>query len=217
MSFDLDGTITDISFVNSVWLEGIPSLYATKNGLGFEDAKTLVMSEYLKVGKDRLEWYDLGYWIAKFGLATSPRAVLSSFQHRIMVFPEVPAVLKELKDAGFRLVVVTNARREFVDLELENTRIGHFFERVFSSTSDFGLIKKSTDIYRKVCSTCGISPEEMIHVGDDQCFDFEVPSKLGITAFYLDRTRENSVDHVINSLQELCRKLENDKEFRRNK
>jgi FMN phosphatase YigB (HAD superfamily) len=102
---------------------------------------------------------------------------------------------------------VTNARREFVDLELETTKIGHYFERVFSSTSDFGLIKKSVSVYRKVCSICDVSPEEMIHVGDDECFDFEVPCKLGITAFYLDRTGEHSGEHVINNLKQLDERL----------
>jgi len=207
LSFDLDGTITDILFVNSVWLEGIPRLYAAKNGLSPEDARNRVMREYGKVGKDRLEWYDLGYWIVKFGLTISPEEVLNSFQRRIRLFPEVPGVLKECKDMGFRLVVVTNARREFVDLELEKTQIGHYFERVFSSTSDFGLIKKSVRVYRKVCSICCISPEEMIHVGDDRCFDFEVPSRLGISAFYLDRTGENSGDHVVKSLKQIGEKL----------
>jgi putative hydrolase of the HAD superfamily len=208
LSLDLDGTITDILFVNSVWLEGIPRLYAVKNGLAFEDAKNRVMREYCKVGKERLEWYDLSYWIAMFGLEVSPEEVLTSFQHRIRIFPEVPRVLKDFKELGLRLIVLTNARREFVDLELQKTKIGHFFEQVFSSTSDFGLIKKSISVYRKVCSVCGILPEEMIHVGDDQCFDFEVPSRLGITAFYLDRTSENSGDHVIDSLDHLGKRLE---------
>jgi len=203
VSFDLDGTLTDTSFVDSVWLEGIPRSYALKNGLSFEDAKARVMNEYSKVGRKRLEWYDLSYWIEKLGLEISPEQVLSSFRHRIRIFSEVPAVLEEFRDRRLRLIVVTNARREFVDLELEITKMGHYFERVFSSTSDFGLIKKSASVYRKVCSICEIFPDEMIHVGDDECFDFKVPSKLGITAFYLDRTNESSGDHVITSLKQL--------------
>jgi FMN phosphatase YigB (HAD superfamily) len=207
MSFDLDGTITDISFVNSVWLDGIPRLYALKHGLGFEDAKMKVMSEYGKVGRERLEWYDLSYWIAKLGLSVSPREVLNSFEHRIRVFPEVPEVLGEFRNSGLRLIVVTNARREFVDLELEKTGIRHFFEHVFSSTSDFGLIKKTVRLYQRVCSICDVSPGEMIHVGDDQCFDFDVPSKLRIKAFYLDRAGQQSGESVVHSLKELSRRI----------
>jgi len=203
VSFDMDGTITDLSFVDSVWLEGIPRLYAVKNGVSFEDARTYVKREYEKVGRERLEWYDLNYWTENFGLAISPVDVLSYFQHRIKLFPEVNEVLEELKDKGFRLIVVTNARREFVNLELKKTKIGHYFERVFSSTSDFGLIKKKVNLYKKVCSIIGISPSEMVHVGDDRFFDFVIPSKLGIKAFYLDRTGEDSGDLVIHSLKEL--------------
>jgi putative hydrolase of the HAD superfamily len=207
VSFDLDGTITDTSFVDSVWLKGIPRSYALKNGLTFEDAKNRVMKEYSKIGKKRLQWYDLSYWINKLGLEVSPEEVLSSFRHKIRIFPDVREVLEEFRDRRLRLIVVTNARREFVDLELETTKIGHYFERVFSSTSDFGLIKKSVSVYRKVCSICDVSPEEMIHVGDDECFDFDVPCKLGITAFYLDRTGEHSGEHVINNLKQLDERL----------
>jgi putative hydrolase of the HAD superfamily len=207
VSFDMDGTLTDISFVDSVWLEGIPGLYALKNGLSFEDAKSIVMNEYGKVGRKRLEWYDLSYWIGKLSLGISSTEILSRFQHKICVFPEVHEVLEKLKDMGFRLIIVTNARREFVDLELEKTKIGRYFERVFSATSDFGLIKKTVSLYKKVCSICEVSPNEMVHVGDDECFDFEVPNRLGIMAFYLDRTGKRSEESVIHSLREIDEKL----------
>src|SRR5208337_79431 len=163
----MDGTLTDISFVNSVWLEGIPRLYALKYGLAFEDAKNFVTREYGKVGKQRLEWNDLSYWIGRFCLDVSPVEILSSFQDRIGVFPEVTEALEEFRDMGFRLIIVTNARREFADLELEKTKIGHYFERVFSATSDFGLIKNTPNLYKKVWSICEVTPNEMIHVGDD--------------------------------------------------
>jgi len=207
VSFDMDGTITDLSFVKSVWLEGIPSLYATKNGISFEDAKKHVITEYAKVGRERLEWYDLGYWTKKLGLDVEPEMVLVSFQNRIRIFPEVNEVLEGCQDKGFKLIIVTNARRAFLNLELEKTGIGHYFDHVFSSTSDFGLIKKAVDVYQKVCSICGIYPAEVVHVGDDQCFDFEIPKKLGITAFYLDRTSVASGEWVIHNLRELGEKI----------
>ena len=203
ISFDMDGTITDLSFVDSVWLEGIPRLYAKKSGVSFEDARTYVKREYDKVGRERLEWYDLSYWTKKFDLSIYPQEILISFQSRIKLFPEVNEVLDQCKDAGFTLIIVTNARREFLDLELEKTEIGHYFERVFSSTSDFGLIKISTNLYQKVCNTIGVSPGELVHVGDDRCFDFDNPRKLGIKAFYLDRNGGHSGDLVIRNLKEL--------------
>jgi putative hydrolase of the HAD superfamily len=203
----MDGTITDTAFVDSVWLEGIPRLFAAKNSIPLKQAKKHVKTEYDKVGRERLEWYDLAYWIDKFGLNISPRTVLHDFEDRINMFPEVPKVLEKLKNKGFRLIITSNARREFVDLELEKTNITNYFEHVFSSTSDFGLIKNSVRLYEKVCAICKIAPNEMVHTGDDPLFDFEVPRALGISAFYLDRTRQCKQETAIHTLEELNQRL----------
>ena len=206
VSFDLDGTITDISFADSVWLEGIPRSFADKNGVSLENAKRRVMCEYAKVGRDRLEWYDLRYWIGKLCLDVRPEELLDSYQHKIKIYPEVVEVLEEFSSMGFRLIVVSNARREFVDLELQKTNIARYFERVYSATSDFGLTKNKVELYRKVCEICDVSPNEVIHVGDDHSFDFEVPSRLDINSFYLDRTSKKSGEYVVHNLKELSRK-----------
>ena len=207
VSFDLDGTITDTCFVDSVWLEGIPRLYALEKNLPLEGAKRLVKQEYDKIGRERLEWYDPSYWIEKFGLHISPKELLNSFESKIRIFPEVPEVLEEIRARELKQIIVSNARREFVDLEIDKTNIAQYFERIFSATSDFGQIKKSVDIFQEVCKICHITPEEMIHVGDDRLFDFEIPRKLGVPAFYLDRTGQCKEKSAIHNLRELNEKL----------
>lgn len=207
VSFDLDGTLIEACFADSVWLEGIPRLYSAKNGVSLEDAKRTVKEEYEKVGKQKLEWYDLQCWIGKFGLNVSPRELLKFFSHRVKMFSDVPSVLAELKHRGFRLAVVTNGHREFLNFELSQAKIDYFFERVFSSTSDFGLVKKTVTPYQKVCSILNVSPEEMVHVGDDVIFDFDVPKRLGILAFHLDRKGEHKGEFVVRSLTEFSEKL----------
>ena len=68
LSFDLDGTIITKKFVDTVWLEGLPKLYAEKNGLSLRKAKEYIFSEYEKIGDGRIEWYDIKYWFKKFNL-----------------------------------------------------------------------------------------------------------------------------------------------------
>ena len=68
ISLDMDGTLVNSRFVDKVWMEGMPMLYAEKTGLDFPAAKEYVVGEYMKIGSDKLEWYDLKYWIEKFGL-----------------------------------------------------------------------------------------------------------------------------------------------------
>ena len=43
ISFDMDGTLVDVEFTDWVWGHGIPSLYAEKAGVSFEEAKTFVV------------------------------------------------------------------------------------------------------------------------------------------------------------------------------
>lgn len=208
ISFDLDGTLFDTMFVDTVWLEEMPRLYSVKKRVSVDDATKIVKKEYDKVGKDRVEWYDINYWIRRFDLKVNAKELLRSFEHKIRPYPEVPKVLDRLRQRGFRLIVVTNAGREFAELELEKANIKKYFNRVFSSTSDFGVVKKNVKLYQTVCDMLGVSPQEMIHVGDDWKFDFHVPNGLGILAFYLDRTGEQQGEFVIHSLEELDRKLE---------
>ena len=59
ISLDMDGTLVNSRFVDKVWMEGMPRLYADRTGLDFQDAKEYVIGEYMKIGSDRLEWYDL--------------------------------------------------------------------------------------------------------------------------------------------------------------
>ena len=208
ISFDLDGTLFDNRFVDSVWLEEIPRLYSVKRRVSFDDAKKAVEREYDKVGNGKLEWYDLQYWIRKFGLDIAWQELLRRFENRIETYPEVLKVLQGLKQRGFRLIIVTNARREFVELELRKAGIENYFEHVFSSTSDFRMVKKTVDTYQRVCNILEISPKEIVHIGDDQNFDFHVPRKLGILAFHLDRTGKKKGEFVIHRLNELNRRLE---------
>jgi len=207
ISFDLDGTLINNRFADSVWLEGIPRLYAVKKGASFDDAKKTVKREYDKVGKNRPEWYDLDCWIKKFDLDVDRQDLFSHFEDRVETYPEVPRVLEELKQKGSRLIIVTNARSEFVEFELKKAALENYFERVFSSTSDFGLVKKTVNLYQRICNILEISPQEMIHIGDDRNFDFDVPRRLGILAFHLDRTGRNKGELVIYSLEELKKTL----------
>jgi HAD superfamily hydrolase (TIGR01549 family) len=204
----MDGTLTDTSFTDSVWLDGVSRKYAVKNGVSPKIAKRKVMSEYLKVGRERLEWYDLAYWVKRLDLDVSPEEILSSYRHRIKSYPEVHDVLREFRKDGFRLVILTNAHREFADLQLQETRLTPYFERVFSSTSDFGLVKNTVRPYRKMCRICNIGPEGLIHVGDDERFDFDVPRRLGIAAYHLERSSKKSGEFVIHNLKELIEKVD---------
>jgi putative hydrolase of the HAD superfamily len=181
---------------------GIPTLYAKKVGLSFEEAKTLVTQEYLKVGEGAIEWYDIKYWFRFFQLDESWKAVMERYTDKIKVYPDVNQTLQRL-EGRFPLILTSNAGREFIDLEMEATGLGRYFHRIFSATTDFGEVKKTVGFYQRICQILEARPREVVHVGDHYEFDYLVPRSLGIHAFYLDRSGKRSGDSVIPELKDL--------------
>jgi len=208
ISFDMDGTLIDPEFTDWVWGQGIPSLYAEKVGLPFEAAKSFVVEEYQKVGEGAIEWYDIKYWFGLFQLEGSWRDMMMQFVDKIKVYPDVNHTLDRLKDK-FPLILTSNAGREFIQIEMEATGLDQYFDRIFSATSDFGVVKKTTEFYQQVCQILETNPQEVIHIGDHYDFDYLVPQRLGIHAFYLDRSGKREGKNILRNLRELEERLLN--------
>ena len=206
ISFDMDGTLVDPVFTDWVWGHGIPTLYAQKTGLPFETAKVIVESEYRKVGDAAIEWYDIKYWFRFFRLEESWHALMERYIDKINVYSDVDHLLERLNDR-FQLVLTSNAGREFIKVEMEATGLGRYFGRIFSATSDFGEVKKTTAFYSRICQILEAVPDEIVHVGDHYEFDYLVPQSLGIHALYLDRSGEKKGDFVIQDLRNLEEKI----------
>ncbi len=202
ISFDMDGTLVDAEFTDWVWGHGIPTLYGEKMGLSFDEAKAFVTQEYLKVGEGAIEWYDIKYWFRLFQLDESWRGIMGRYTDRIKVYPDVNRLL-DLLSGRFRLVLTSNAGREFIDIEMEATGLERYFYQIFSATTDFGEVKKTAAFYRRICQILETRPQEIVHVGDHYEFDYLVPRSLGIHAFYLDRLGEQRGPFIISGLSDL--------------
>ncbi len=199
VSFDLEGTLVTQDFSEFVWLEGIPKLYAKKEKLNFQHAKKIVLEEYEKVGENRIEWYDIKYWLNHFGLKNNYMEVFREYVDKISYYPEVFEVLESLSK-NYVLVLISNSAREF--LEFLTEKIKSYFRYSFSATSDFKFVKKNEKFYRKVCEILNVKPENIAHVGDRWEDDFKIPRKVGIQAFYLDRLGKINHEFVVKNLKE---------------
>ncbi len=206
ISFDMDGTLVDPEFTDWVWCRGIPTLYAEKTGLSFEEAKAFVEREYRKVGEGAIEWYDIKYWFDFFQLDKSWKVLMEHYIDKINVYQDVNHILERLKNR-FPLVLTSNAGREFIDVEMEATGLGKYFDHIFSATSDFHLVKKTADFYRRICKILEADPHEVVHIGDHYEFDYLVPRSMGIQAFYLDRSSDQMGEFIISDLRDLEKRL----------
>jgi len=199
ISLDMDGTLVNSRFVDKVWMEGMPRLYAERTGLDLPAAREYVIGEYMKIGSDHLEWYDLKFWIDKFGLSIGKEELLELYEDEIEVYPEVEEVL-ELLSENYELVVTSNAAREFIYIELDGLQ--GYFREVFSATSDFREVKKSPLLYGAICAHLDARPFEVLHIGDHYSYDYESALDAGLDALFLDRRGERQGPEVIGDLRE---------------
>jgi HAD superfamily hydrolase (TIGR01549 family) len=197
ISFDAEGTLATFDFSQTIWHEGIPVLYAQKEGIGFDQAKAITAREYDRVGDQRLEWYDINYWFRYFQLG-SPQPMLESYQDRVSYYPEVTKVLSSLS-GRYQLIVASGTPLELLTPLLRD--IKPYFARVFSSISHYRQLK-TPEFYLAMCNVTGTEPGQVLHVGDSWQFDFLNSKRVGIRAVHLDRSGGNDASlHDLTQLE----------------
>ncbi|MBI2908178.1 MAG: HAD family hydrolase [Chloroflexi bacterium] len=202
VSLDMEGTLVTLTYSHKVWHEGIPDLYARKVGIGFREAKRLVQQQYDDVGEARPEWYDINYWFTRFGLS-DPQRLLEDYGRELAIYPEVKATLQRLSK-DYCLVVASNSARDF--LQVMTKAVGNSFKTVFSAISDGGQLK-TEGFFLRICRETGVTPAEVVHVGDHLEYDFHAPRRAGLHAFHLDRSQKTSGDSVVKDLEEFEERL----------
>ena len=68
-------------------------------------------------------------------------ALMEHYVDKINVYPDVHHLLDRLR-GSFRMILTSNAGREFIDVEMGATGLDRYFDRIFSATSDFREVKR---------------------------------------------------------------------------
>jgi putative hydrolase of the HAD superfamily len=206
ISFDLDGCLSDDTFDEQIWRQEIPRIYAEEKKLSFEAAYKQVTEEYSRLFRQKeLRWRDIAFWFEHFKLKTDWRHVVDALKHKIFLYGDVVPVLKQLK-GRYKLVVLSTANHNFLDLKLDTLKLRGYFDHVFS-TEDFGEMKKSKEVFQNVLKKLSLNKEELVHIGDSISADYETPKTIGIKSFHLDRSGKEHSEHACRTLYEFTEKV----------
>src|SRR3989344_5768566 len=108
ISFDLDGTLADNRFDLIIWDEEIPRLYAERNHISLEEAKTKVFAEYYKalyIEKVQ-QWKDVAYWFKRLDLDDSWEDIIKSASKNISLYTNAINVLEYLSKR-YKLLIIS--------------------------------------------------------------------------------------------------------------
>jgi 2-haloacid dehalogenase len=105
------------------------------------------------------------------------------------VFDEVPAALGELRERGWRLVILSNTDRDFIQASME--RIGVPFELAIVA-SEIGSYKPAPGHWREFLGVTQADPHRHVHVAASLFHDVEPCRDLGIPCVWINREGETA-------------------------
>jgi len=103
-------------------------------------------------------------------------------------YPEAIRALRELRSAGYRLGVISNASHSLPET-LRNVGLAPFFETITYSF-DVGAEKPDVRIFRRAVAQANATEERSIHVGDSFEADYLGARRAGLHAVLLQRQGE---------------------------
>ncbi|MFH1819536.1 MAG: haloacid dehalogenase type II [Pseudomonadota bacterium] len=162
--FDAYGTLFDVSSVargaqdalGERW-QALSELWRTKQlqytwlrGLGGHHA------DFWQVTGDALD-----FAMGTLGIKDDAlRARLMDLYLRIAAYPEVPAMLAELKSRGIKLAILSNGSPDMLAAAVANSGIAEYFDAVLS-VEEVGVFKPHPSVYGMAPQRLGVSKEQI--------------------------------------------------------
>jgi 2-haloacid dehalogenase len=104
------------------------------------------------------------------------------------VFDEVPAALGELRERGWRLVILSNTDREFIEASMSSIGVPFDFAIV---ASEIGSYKPAHGHWEEFATRSGADPGRHVHVAASLFHDVAPAAELAIPCVWINRLGEN--------------------------
>ncbi|MEB0205706.1 GMP/IMP nucleotidase [Pseudomonas sp. CCC3.1] len=159
---DMDGTLLDLHYDNHFWLEHLPQRYAELHGISRAMAD-LELTPLFENNAGQLKWYCLDFWSRELKIPV--RELKLETAHLIALRPDADTFLAAIKQAGKRVILITNAHRDSLSLKLERIELAPYFERLISS-HDYGFPKESPQFWDALHADIGFDPSRSLFIDD---------------------------------------------------
>lgn len=159
---DMDGTLLDLHYDNYFWQVYVPGKFAERHGLPYAEAHAECFRRYnAKAGT--LDWYCVDYWTEQLELDIV--RLKEEVAHLIAVHPDVREFLVQLRTAGKRVVLVTNAHRKALSLKMLRTGLEVHFDAMHVS-HEYGLAKEEPRFWAALQAREPFDPARTLLIDD---------------------------------------------------
>jgi 2-haloacid dehalogenase len=161
--FDVNETLLDFGTLEPTF----ERIFGNKSDMRLWFANLVMYSLALTLADSYVPFTDIGSAVMQMladaqgiRIDDADKAELKEKFSTMPPYPEVPAALRKLRDAGFRLFTLTNNLVEVQTRQLEHGGIAGPFERCFSVDS-VKLYKPSRQTYAYVERELGVGPSQL--------------------------------------------------------
>lgn len=159
---DMDGTLLDLHFDNHFWLKHLPQRYAEHHGISLALAEAELLPLF-RQHAGTLNWYCTDFWSRELKL--SIRELKREVADLIALRPDAELFLRTLREAGKRVVLITNAHRDSLSLKMERVELAPWFERLISS-HDYGFPKENQQFWFALRQDVVFDPARSLFIDD---------------------------------------------------
>lgn len=207
--FDLDGTLLDRDSSLKIFIKNQYKKYIDELAHVPEEQ---YIERFIELDKKGYVWKDKVYnqLVQEYSLTNLTweqllEDYINSFQHSCIAFPNMEYVLKELKNRGIALGMITNGFTKFQNLNLQALGIHNLIDTILISEQE-GIKKPQPEIFLRALEKLGVTPEESLYVGDHPENDVIGAQNVGMKAVWKKDPFWSSsikIEHTIDDLGEL--------------
>ena len=120
-------------------------------------------------------------------LAEEERGALGDSLPGWPVFPEVPDALRAARERGWRLVILSNTDRDFIEASMSSIGVPFEFAIV---ASEIGSYKPAHGHWEAFWARSGIDKGRQLHVAASDFHDIGPANELGVRSIWINRLAE---------------------------
>ena len=159
---DMDGTLLDLHYDATFWLNNVHSIVANLTG----EPEHVIQERFhreLKKHEGTLAWYCTDYWADFFGIDLIEAK--QQLAHLIRFRPHAEQFLNVLKSLPLRTLIATNAHPDVIQLKLNVVPLEDMVDGIVSS-HQYGVAKEHPDFWRALFDEYAINPDRALFMDD---------------------------------------------------
>jgi len=194
--FDLGGTLIDTADIFEIWrrileAHGIKRSLDKISSAHKETEKQFNPKDYPRLSDEFYITWNL-HILKKLGICKNLQSLAGKISEEwwdhsdVRLYPDAEEALRQLKKMGLKMGLVTNGFQSDIDQILPRVGLANFFD-VTVGVDAVGKTKPNREIFLYTLKKLGVSPQEVLFVGDQLETDYEGARKEGLQALLIDR------------------------------